>query len=616
MQIFRSIDTGSAALDGGTRAACAAAAAGFAVAWVLLLPSLPAPTGSLMVHWPILISALCLTAACLAALGRLPTPRGPIAVLAGYALALAVFGLPLAAMWAGGPDGDNVLLGTLQRFDASAYEEGAYRLWQMGELDEFGARRPFTVGALGALFAVSGGSAVFAQLVFVWLNATAVFLASRAVAVSHGLAAALPCFAALLTFYHWHIGSFLSENLGLALGALAFALLWEGVRRDRAGLIAAGLVPLSLGMNARAGALFVLPILVLWLTWRVRRRGSLAVAGTLLWTLAATASGFVAGAALDRAYGTEDGLPFGNFAPTLYGVVAGNEGWLQVYRDHPEVQDITNSADKYREIYRLALEQAADAPLTALHGVVDTYNDFFINTDWHEFYDDPVSRSVALILTLVGLWHAWRHRMQPECALLLTIQLGVFLSVPMLADGGTRVFAASIPATAALIGIGLVAILSRLGGARQTSEAKTVMAAPSLALLLAVGLLIAPAVPLYAGRATVAAEPPVCEGDHLPISVLDRADGSIVVLPDDDPRSGERAFRRAGAFAADNDTRLTIDVPPPFVLTRRWNSALGRMSWLVIPGDALPAGPIRGCGRRVANVLLVDQIHPTVTDTP
>ncbi len=616
MQILRPIDTGSAARDGGTKAACAAAAAALAVAWALLLPRLPVPTGGLMAHWPVLVSALCLTAACLAGLGRLPTSRSPIAVLAGYALALAVFGLPLAAMWAGGPDGDNVLLGTLQRFDASAYEGGAYRLWQLGELDEFGARRPFTVAALGALFAASGGSVVVAQLVFVWLNASAVFLASRAVASTHGLAAALPCFAALLTFYHWHIGSFLSENLGLALGALAFALLWEGVRRDRAGLIAAGLVALSLGMNARAGALLVLPILVLWLTWRVRRRGRLSVAATLVWTLAATASGFVAGAALDRAYGTEDGLPFGNFAPTLYGVVVGNEGWLQVYRDHPEVQDIAISADRYREMYRLALERAADAPLTALHGVIDTYNDFFINTDWHEFYDDPVSRSVALILTLAGLWHAWRHRAQAQCALLLAIQLGVFLSVPMLADGGTRVFAASIPATGALIGIGLVAILSYLGGARQTSEPKSVLAAPSLALLLAIGLLIAPAVPFYAGRPTAAVEPPVCEGDRLPIAVLDRADGSIVVLPDGDPRSTERAFRRAGAFAADNDTRLTVDVPPPFVLTRRWNPALGQMSWLAIPGDTQPVGPIRGCGRRVANVLLVDQIHPTVTDTP
>ena len=574
-----------------------------------------------MAHWPILVSALCLIAAFVAGLGRLRLPPGPIAALASFALALAAFGLPLAVMWAGGPDGDNVLSGTLQRFDASAYEEGAYRLWQLGELDDFSARRPFTVAALGALFAVSGGSAAFAQAVFVWLNASAVFLASRAVAASHGPAAALPCFAALLTFYHWHIGSFLSENLGLALGALAFALLWDGVRRDRAGLIAAGLVALSLGMNARAGALFVLPVLVLWLSWRVRRRGRGAVAATLLWTLAATASGFVAGAALDRVYGSEEGLPFGNFAPTLYGVVVGNEGWQQVYRDHPELTQAGNPADKFLQIYALALDHARDAPLTALHGVIDTYNDFFINTDWHEFYDDPVSRGLALILTLAGLWHAWRHRTHADCALLLAIQLGVFLSVPMLADGGTRVFAASIPATAALIGIGLVTVLSRFRTAELAMLPRVPSAVPSLALLAAICLLIAPAVPLYAGvRAPAPDAPtsdaPICESDGVQIAVLERADGGIIVLADSDPRSGQRAFRSVSAFTADNDTRLAVDLPPPFVLTRRWEPALGRLSWLVIPGDVPQAGPIRGCGRRVVNVLLVDQIHPTVTDTP
>ena len=616
MHTFPPIDTGSSFGAGGTAAACAAGIAALTVAWALMLPRLPVPTGSLMAYWPILISALCVVAACLACLGRLRLPQGPVATLAGYALALAAFGLPLAVMWAGGPDGDNVLSGTLQRFDASAYEEGAYRLWQLGELDEFAARRPFTVTVLGALFAISGGSAAFAQMVFVWLNATAVFLASRAVAASHGPAAALPCFAALLTFYHWHIGSFLSENLGLALGALAFALLWEGVRRDRAGLIAAGLVALSLGMNARAGALFVPPILVLWLSWRVRRRGRGAIAATLLWTLAATASGFVAGAALDRAYGTEDGLPFGNFAPTLYGVVVGNEGWQQVYRDHPELTQAGNPSETFLQIYALALEHARDAPLTALHGVVDTYNDFFINTDWHEFYDDPVSRGLALILTLAGLWHAWRHRMQPDCALLLAIQLGVFLSVPMLADGGTRVFAASIPATAALIGIGLVTVLSRLRMAKSATSSGVTSTVPSLALLAAICLLIAPAVPLYAGVPAPAPDAATCDDGGVPFSVLDRGHDGIIVLPDSDPRSGQRAFRRASAFTADNDTRLAVDMPPPFVLTRRWEPALGRLSWLVIPGDIPPLGPIRGCGRRVANVLLVDQIHPTVTDTP
>lgn len=565
-------------------------------------------SAGLVAYWPILVSAACLGLAVALRFGIAAAPRGRASGVVGYLLVLVCFAVPLTAMWAGGPDGANVLLGVLQRLDAAAYEEGAYRLWQLGQLDEFGSRRPFTAAVLGALFAGSGGSTMAAQAVFVWLNATAVFLAARALAATHGPAAGLACFAALLTFYHWHMGSLLSENLGLALGAVAFALLWDGVRAHRGWQVALGLVALSFALNARAGALFVLPILVAWLSWRARDGGRRAVALTLAWTLAATASGFAASTVLGRAYASDDGMAFGNFAPTLYGVVAGNKGWQQVYRDHPEVLEAGDPADRYAAIYRLAIDQARAHPWTALHGIADTYNDFFFNTDWHEFYDDPVSRGIALILTLIGLWWAWKHRRQPASALLLVVQAGVFLSVPMLADGGTRVYAATIPVTAALMGIGLAAALRMpAAGGAETPPRRSVGAA-SAAILAGVVLLVLPAVPLYAGHPSAAPDLPDCADGQMAIALLGRADSRVVVLPDGDPRVGTRDYRAASSFAADNDARLAVDVPPPFVLARRWNPAARQMSWIAVPGDGPGTdGPIRGCGHRSANVLVLDQ---------
>ena len=64
------------------------------------------------------------------------------------------------------------------------------------------------------------------------------------------------------------MGSLLSENLGLALGAAALALLWDGVQSGRRWLLALGLFTLALALNARAGAFFALPALVIWLVWR------------------------------------------------------------------------------------------------------------------------------------------------------------------------------------------------------------------------------------------------------------------------------------------------------------------------------------------------------------
>ena len=432
--------------------------------WFAWLFSGPPPLPALLVAYQTIVTTIAAIAAAILLATRIqpkPSPTGDLVLLA---VALTVFGIPLLGMWYGGPSGPNVLLGLLQLLDAGGYETGGLALAEMGRIDASSADRPMIIAVLSVLFAVNGGNLQWSQALLVGINAAAVFAAARAVWRSHGLAASLLVLVSLYAFFSDHLGSLLSENLGLALGAAAFALLWEGVRTERVWLIAIGLFALALGLNARAGAFFVLPALVIWLAWRDRNRGWRACAWTFSWSVGAGLLGFVPSALLGVVYAPAGAIAFGNFAPSFYGLVVGGKGWTQVYSDYPYISLLASTEQIYQEIYKQAWTSIARMPEDLVLGIATAYGRYTIGTGWHKFFDNSVLRGVAILLTVAGLVECIQRRREAHSAFLLVVTAGEFASVPFLMDGGSRVFAATIPVTAALIGIGATAV-ARWGGA-------------------------------------------------------------------------------------------------------------------------------------------------------
>ena len=93
---------------------------------------------------------------------------------------------------------------------------------------------------------------------------------------AHGVNRNIGPFAAavymsLLYFYIQPlIGTAYTETLGLAFGSLGFVLLWRTAKEKRIPDLIFGLVSLTIGISARAGAFFVLPFLILWAGWVFR----------------------------------------------------------------------------------------------------------------------------------------------------------------------------------------------------------------------------------------------------------------------------------------------------------------------------------------------------------
>lgn len=561
----------------------------------------------------IAISA-CLVAAILMFVFSSYLPGQSSGNVALFVIALLLFGIPLCGMWTGGPYGLNVIAGLFPYSDASGYEQGAQRLMQDGRLDGWNTRRPLNAVALGSVLSASNGNLQITQAIFVYLNAAAAFLAAVALRATHGIAAALLMLVTLFAFYQPHIGSLLSENVGLALGSTAFALLWYGIVKERQSAVLFGLFALSVGLNARAGAFFVLPALIVWLSVREARVDRRRGLKTLLLTAAAVVCGFLPSMLVSASFGGEQGIPFGNFAPSLYGLAVGGKGWTQVYVDFPHVASLAES-DSFREIYRLAFAAIGNNPLELLKGIALYYNDYIFDTTWHQFFDNRILRAIAIVLTLTGLVHCIRNRREPAPAFLLVTTVGVLLSVPFLYDGAPRAYATTISVTAAFIGIGATRIASRFLGQRLSLGAGTGMPvmAPALCTLVVV-FVCAPAAWLYAesGSKERLAELPVCPEDEVAI-VADATPGRIVVtkaVPE-----GERfrlPFAAPGAIGNDFSSYFSVDLPVPATVIRFRDRVSSEFGFAVIPGEADPKRwpeRLEMCGRWIHDQVFFGTVH-------
>jgi hypothetical protein len=498
--------------------------------WFTWLFAGPLPPTLLLTHYPTVAIAACGLAALISIFLPMRPSEGLPEQLGLYVLALMLFGIPLSGMWSGGPYGYNIIAGLFPYSDAIGYEQGGRSLMENGRLDSWNTRRPLTAILLGSLFTVSSSSLQFTQAILIFVNAVAAFCAARALWASHGLAAGLLMLTTLFAFYSPHLGALLSESLGLALGSTAFALLWYGIHNERRWAIAFGLFALSLGLNARAGAFFVLPAIILWLGWRDAKIDKKVGLKTLVWTSAAAILGFLPGMLVSAAFGSEQGIPFGNFAPSMYGLVVGGKGWAQVYKDFPHISSLPES-ESFREMYRLAFAAAQENPLQVLKGVGRYYSDYLFDTRWHRFFENRVLRGLAIVFTLIGIAHCIRRRREPALAFLLVTTVGVLLSVPFLYDGAPRAYAATISVTAALIGIGFISVAARWRVPMASAPADSRPPMLAVGVTLVIATLCAPSAWLYAGGAAKKLEfvLPTCPVGAT-AAVIDTSPGSYVFV--------------------------------------------------------------------------------------
>jgi hypothetical protein len=380
-----------------------------------------------------------------------------------FVIAGAVIGLTLGGLWASGQSEPYVVSGLIPYNDAATYMIDGNRLLDGERLSGMASKRPFSPGMLGAILAFTGRNLQHATAVFTVILAISCAFLLFEVNRGRGAVAAAVTFWIIVLFARRFTGTTMTEPLGLALGSLSLGLLIQGAFRKKFSTVLGGIFILSVSMNIRAGAFFVLPLLAAWVgfVFRDDRKFAWTKAGL---ALASIALAFILNSLLLRLIGVSESMLFGNFSESLYGLAAGGERWAEVYNRYPDLR-LMNQSDKYTEIYRLSFELIKANPMDLVQGMFHQWGLLFSQT-WFSVFSYVGGEDIAgntpvhwflYVLSLAALIQAAKKWREPLNSLLLVCIAGIFLSVPFVPPGDAhkmRAFAATIPMLAYLPALG------------------------------------------------------------------------------------------------------------------------------------------------------------------
>ncbi len=404
-------------------------------------------------------------------------PTGPRIGIAFIVLML-FFGVTIRAAVSDSTGVPWVMFGLFPIQDAADYFGEAADLLTKGVIDTLRGRTIHSA-ILATLLAVSGFSLYAVALIQTCAAGLSVALAGIAIWRNQGAAAALMTVAVMYAFYHYFVGSMMTETTGFVCGTLAFAMLSEALRLRSQPVFLAGLAVLAFALSVRVGPLFLLPALILWsgFGFRGERRFNFR---TPLLGLCVVIAVFSANTALNSRLAPTSGGSFVNAADSIYALVASGKAilglrtedelltqtrWLQIYRDFPELEALSTEARVARK-FEIMFDQLLYYPHAIAVGALPEWNNYFFNAQilpYQSSYKNRISRAIVGIFAVIGLFVVCRPKGDIQRGFILASNLGIFASVPFLVGGETRVYAATIGFTAMLPAFGMAFISNQFG---------------------------------------------------------------------------------------------------------------------------------------------------------
>lgn len=365
-----------------------------------------------------------------------------------------LFYTPLIYKWQT-VDNYSTLGGILPLRDANTYYQGAQNIFHGYPLMGTAAYRPMFTSFLAVIMILVNHNLQSSLILIVALNALVMFLTAREIQeiFKNNFAVALYVVLSYM-FYRRFGGTLLTENLGFCLGNLALLFLIHGSVQQKLTTILYGLFLLTTGLNARAGAFLILPVLAVWLGisfrslhgfWRPFFLGCVAI-------LLGMASNWV----LVKSINSSSSSAFSNYSYTLYGIAVGNKGWEQAGTDYPDAST--------GEIYNLAFQKIKNEPGLFLKGVAGAYSDYFVTSRGafsflllkHDRND--VANLILWGLSFAGLGVAILMRREKYHSIALAFFIGVLLSVGLVPPSDSsmmRAYATTIPMSCYIVVMGV-----------------------------------------------------------------------------------------------------------------------------------------------------------------
>jgi len=355
---------------------------------------------------------------------------------------LILFAFPLIYEWQFAHHSDySAISGLLPWSDASGHFFNAHLLSSGLNFDIFGTRRPLFSGFLSFLMYLTNRDLQVSLVLMTLMNALSVYFLVCQIRKQYDAPSAGIYLVLSYGFYRRFAGTILTEQLGFCLGNLSLFFFFVGAYSKNLKHILVGLGLLTLALNIRAGAFFILPALIIWMVVYFRKEKSFVQ--TLSLAIGVVIAGFLINIINIKLLGSKEGAIFSNYSYTLYGLASGGAGWTQFELDHPGIPET--------EILPLAIQKIQSNPNLFFQGIIGSYKDYFGGI--FSFLSWLVDKKINLFLwalIILGLIYSWRHwRDGPEGIIIFSF-LGIFFSIFLVAPRDAdrmRAFAATIPFT-------------------------------------------------------------------------------------------------------------------------------------------------------------------------
>ena len=537
---------------------------------------------------------------------RLPQPWGESISIC---ITTMLFSASFAALWRTSIHEVYEVFGLIPWFDSEGYYSEALRLLDGGVFSQIAARRPIFPGFFSFLLLLSGRN-LRASLIFLsfiasvstWLLAREFKLSEKNAMIPAGIT------TFLFFFYRKFNGAVLTETLGFSLGVLGLALLWNSATNRRLFPALAGLLCMTLALSARPGAVFSLPLLLLWIVFCLKT-GTRNLFKIIL-SSSIIGVGLVINYVLTTVLAPGSSSSYSNFAQSFYGLVNGGLGWKAVYSDHPEFFTSGNEGLTSQQIYQAAWQIFKNKPEMALQGGMRSLQAFFSSGYYSAFnflgsgntphqpdiQNAPlvfISRWTANILFILLLPITLIVRKNPKYSLLLAINLGIIISLPFAPPWDAenmRAYAVSIAGMASAVFLVLMFFFRK---GKESPPVSTLKPAPAymLASILIFALLAGPLmIRLTAKTPTLpSAQRPTGEG---PLITLVSA-GSTISIGENpsDPFAipYSRFITNLDQFPDSTIGQRLKNIPDNSIISQQNDALQGGLAvWLVAPIRIMP----------------------------
>ena len=420
------------------------------------------------------------------------------------------------------------IAGILPQNDANGYFIGTLKLLYGEQIPAFAARRPLFSAYLSVILWLANHNFAVALFTLAFIVALSIHCLGMVVRDWFGAyTAAITMMIVAYCYIGRFQGKFMTEQLGLPLGALSLAFLLLGIRERILFYSLWGIFIMSLALNARAGAFFVLPLLIAWfLTLRKVSLSRLALAGI---ACTAVALGFVANLWLFNSISVPGSVPFSNFGDTIYGMATGYRSYYSWSYDYPGVDS--------SKAMRISLGIILDSPSTFLYAVFQAYRDFLQPTRFFSFLylprpQLPVIAPILTGLLALGITRLIQARRTILARLLFAVIVGILLSIPFVPpiDDGIRAMIVTVPFWALIVGL---AVADR-NALNSTGEEAWKLKLPRIHLLLLFSFAMVFFVTLgwlfVRGSASSTVKEVSCDAGEYPVAIMASAGSYINVV--------------------------------------------------------------------------------------